>query len=90
MGVAHAFQQYKQVISILAIKLANLCKGCHLLGLQPSATFGSIIFRYSLSTFEFMHYFLEKLIILMIKTEKHPVAMKTCIAHDFFVFIINI
>jgi hypothetical protein len=90
MGVAHAFQQYEQVISILVIKLANLCKGCHLLRLQPSATFGSIIFRYSLSTFEFMHYFLEKLILLIMKTKKHPVAMKICIAHDFSLFIINI
>ena len=37
-----------------------------------------------------MHYFLEKLIILVMKTEKHPVAMKICIAQDFSVFIINI
>ena len=49
-------------ISILSIKLANLCKGCYLLGLQPTA--------------------LEKLIMLKMKTEKHPVAMKICIAQD--------
>ena len=57
-------------ISILAIKLANLCKGCHLRSLQPSA--------------------LEKLIILKMKTEKHPVAMKICITQDFSVFFIII
>jgi hypothetical protein len=51
MGVAHAFEQYVQVVSILAIKIANLCKGCHLLGLQPRAIFGSSIFLYSLSKF---------------------------------------
>ena len=34
MGVAYAFEQYVQVVSILAIKLANLYKGCHLPGLQ--------------------------------------------------------
>jgi hypothetical protein len=59
MELAHAFEQYVQVVSILAIQIANLCKGCHLLGLQPGAIFGIRIFLYSLSTFEFMHYFLE-------------------------------
>ena len=49
MGVAHAFEQYVQVVSILAIKIANLsktviCLGLGLLGLQPSAIFGSMIF----------------------------------------------
>ena len=41
-------------------------------------------------TFEFMHYFLEKLILLMTKTQKHPVAMKICIAQVFSVFFITI
>jgi hypothetical protein len=49
MGVGHAFQQYVQVILILAIKLANLCKGCHLLGLQLSATFRRGPFKYYVS-----------------------------------------
>jgi hypothetical protein len=38
---------------------------------------------FSLSTFEFMHYFLEKLIILIMKTEKHPVGMQICIAINY-------
>ena len=38
------------------------------------------IFLYSLSTFDFMHYFLEKPIMLTMKTEKHPVSMQICIA----------
>ena len=36
-----------------------------------------------------MHYFLEKLIMLILKTEKHPVAMKICIAQDFSVFFLT-
>ena len=46
------------------------------------------------SLFEFMHYFLEKLIMLIMKIEKHPVAMQIWIAilnlQDFSFFFINI
>ena len=41
--------------------------------------FGSRFFLYS-STVEFMHNFLEKFVMLIMKTEKHPVAMQICIA----------
>ena len=52
--------------------------------------FGNRIFLYSLSTFEFTHYFLQKLIMLIMKTEKHPVAMQICITQDFSLFFFNI
>ena len=48
--------------------------------------------RQDFSLFEFMHYFLEKLIMLIMKIEKHPVAMQIpmhcdLISAGFFFFL---
>ena len=68
MEVAHAFEQY---VSILTMKI--ICANAFM---QPGAIFESRIFLYFLSAFEFMHYFLEKLIMLVMRTAKHPRAMQ--------------
>ena len=36
-----------------------------------------------------MHYFLEKLIILKMKTEKHPVAMKKYVLRRIFLYSLS-
>ena len=74
----------KGVYFIVIIKKPCLCNGNRPITKMGVAhafeQFRSIFFLYSLSAIEFMHNFLEKPVMLIMKTEKHPVAMRICIA----------
>ena len=75
MGVAIAFEQYVQVISSLAIFI-----NIWVYALHPVAMKIGIAQHFSVSFINIWVHalFLEKLIMLIMKTEKHPVTMKIC------------